>query len=90
MRLKYPVGPIQNIDEVFNDPQVLARNMIVELEHPEMGAVSTAANPIKFSATPVEYQKAPPRLGEDTESVLSEMLGYSEDAIRELKGRGVI
>ena len=75
-KVKVPCGPIQTIDEVFNDPQVLARNMVVEVEHPELGAVPTVANPIKFSSTPVAYHKAPPLLGEDTVVVLSDLLGF--------------
>jgi crotonobetainyl-CoA:carnitine CoA-transferase CaiB-like acyl-CoA transferase len=80
-----PCGPIQRIDEVFNDPQVLSREMVVNVEHPDMGPVPTVANPIKYSATPLEYRKAPPRLGEDTETVLSELLELSDNQISELR-----
>jgi crotonobetainyl-CoA:carnitine CoA-transferase CaiB-like acyl-CoA transferase len=88
--IKVPCGPIQSIDEVFTDPQVVARNMVVEVEHPEMGPVKTVANPIKFSATPTHYPKAPPRLGEDTEKVLREILGVRGDEIDELRRRGIL
>jgi crotonobetainyl-CoA:carnitine CoA-transferase CaiB-like acyl-CoA transferase len=88
--IKVPCGPIQSIDEVFTDPQVVARNMVVEVEHPEMGPVKTVANPIKFSATPTHYPKAPPRLGEDTEKVLREILGVHGDEIDELRRRGIL
>ncbi|MCZ6830689.1 MAG: CaiB/BaiF CoA-transferase family protein [Gammaproteobacteria bacterium] len=89
-KIKVPCGPIQTIEEVFSDPQVLARNMVVEVQHPEMGAVPTVANPIKFSSTALEYLKAPPRLGEDTETVLADLLGLSAAAINGLKERGVV
>jgi crotonobetainyl-CoA:carnitine CoA-transferase CaiB-like acyl-CoA transferase len=88
--IKVPCGPIQSIDEVFTDPQVVARNMVVEVEHPETGPVKTVANPIKFSATPTHYPKAPPRLGEDTEKVLREILGVHGDEIDELRRRGIL
>ncbi|WP_275098392.1 CaiB/BaiF CoA transferase family protein [Sedimenticola hydrogenitrophicus] len=65
-----PCGPINNIAEVFDDPQVLARGMRLELPHPLAGTVPQVANPVKFSRTPVEYQGAPPLLGADTEAVL--------------------
>ena len=88
--IKVPCGPIQTISEVFTDPQVLARNMVVEVEHPGLGPVTTVANPIKFSSTPVAYEKAPPQLGEDTDTVLSNMLGFSAAKISGLKERGVL
>ena len=88
--IKVPCGPIQTIDEVFSDTQVLARNMVVEVEHPELGSVPTVANPIKFSATPAAYLKAPPLLGEDTDDVLSRLLGIDKTRIADLKSRGVV
>jgi crotonobetainyl-CoA:carnitine CoA-transferase CaiB-like acyl-CoA transferase len=87
--IKVPGGPIQTIDEVFTDPQVLARNMVVDVPHPKFGPVKTVANPIKYSATPLEYAKAPPSLGEDTEFVLRDVLGKSEEQIEQLRERGV-
>lgn len=89
-RIKIPCGPIQSIDEVFSDPQVMAREMIVEIEHPEFGSVKTVANPIRYSQTPLVYHKAPPQLGEDTETVLANMLGFDEARIADLKFRGVV
>ncbi len=69
-----PCGPINNIDEVFSDPQVLSRGMRLDLPHPVAGHVPQVANPVKFSRTPVEYQGAPPLLGADTETVLNWLL----------------
>jgi crotonobetainyl-CoA:carnitine CoA-transferase CaiB-like acyl-CoA transferase len=88
--IKVPCGPIQSIEEVFRDPQVLARNMVVDVEHPEIGAVTTVANPIKYSSTPVGYHKAPPTLGEDTDTVLANVLGRSSEEIQELRERGIV
>jgi crotonobetainyl-CoA:carnitine CoA-transferase CaiB-like acyl-CoA transferase len=59
-----PAGPINNIDEVLNDPQVLARGMRVKLPHPDNPALEVVGNPIKLSRTPVTYERHPPRLGE--------------------------
>lgn len=59
-----PAGPINNVDEVFSDPQILARDMVVTLPHSLGGSVAMAGNPIKLSRTPVSYRTAPPTLGE--------------------------
>ncbi|MDJ0878743.1 MAG: CoA transferase [Halieaceae bacterium] len=59
-----PAGPINNVDEVFADPQVLARGMRVKLPHPDNPDLEVAGNPIKLSRTPVEYLRPPPKLGE--------------------------
>lgn len=66
-----PAGPINNVDDVFNDPQILARGMKVNLAHPHNADLQVAGNPIQLSRTPVEYQRPPPLLGEHTDSVLS-------------------
>jgi len=65
-----PCGPINDVKQVFSDPQVLSRGMRLDLSHPVAGQVPQVANPVKFSCTPVEYQGAPPLLGADTETVL--------------------
>lgn len=85
-----PCGPIQTIGEVFEDPQVIARGMQVELEHPVMGKVPGIASPIKYSRTKIEYGKAAPVLGEDTETVLKRVLGKSGDEIDELRSKRVV
>ncbi|MEC8429084.1 MAG: CaiB/BaiF CoA-transferase family protein, partial [Pseudomonadota bacterium] len=59
-----PAGPINNVDEVFSDPQILARDMVVTLPHSLGGSVAMAGNPVKLSRTPVSYRTAPPTLGE--------------------------
>ncbi|RBW51813.1 CaiB/BaiF CoA transferase family protein [Marinobacter sp. F3R11] len=85
-----PCGPIQNLAEVFEDPQVQARNMKIELEHPQLGKVPGIANPIKFSKTQQVYRKAPPLLGEDTDAVLQRLLDKSPEEIASLRARGVL
>ncbi len=85
-----PCGPIQDIAQVFRDPQVLARGMKVELPDAEAGSISGVANPIKYSKTTLEYAKAPPRLGVDTVDVLERVLGKSQEDIALLKEKDAI
>ena len=85
-------GPINRLSEVFADPQVKARNMVVEMAHPTAagGTVKLLANPVRLSATPADYRLPPPLLGADTEAVLGELLGLDPAAIAGLRERGVI
>jgi crotonobetainyl-CoA:carnitine CoA-transferase CaiB-like acyl-CoA transferase len=76
-----PAGPINTLDQVYEDPQVLARGMKREMPHPTAGTVPIASSPLKFSDSPVEYRRPPPMLGEHTEQVLSEKLGLSAEEI---------
>ncbi|WP_308367163.1 MULTISPECIES: CaiB/BaiF CoA-transferase family protein [unclassified Microbulbifer] len=85
-----PCGPINDLDQVFADPQVQARGMVLEQPHPQAGAVKTVRNPVIFSETELEYEQAPPVLGEHTEEVLREWLGRSEDEIAELKRENIV
>jgi crotonobetainyl-CoA:carnitine CoA-transferase CaiB-like acyl-CoA transferase len=85
-----PAGPINSLDAVFDDPQVLARNMRIDLPHPVAGRVSLVANPLRLSETPVTYRSAPPPLGAQTREVLAERLAMSATAIAELQAKGVI
>ncbi len=71
---KVPAGPINTIDKVMNDPQILARNMRVTLDHPDNSELEVIGNPIHFSRTPNRYDIAPPRLGQHTESVLDKLI----------------
>ena len=68
-----PCGPINSIDAVFGDPQIRAREMVIELEHPDNPALHLAGNPLKFSRTPVSYRRPPPLLGEHTQQILREL-----------------
>jgi crotonobetainyl-CoA:carnitine CoA-transferase CaiB-like acyl-CoA transferase len=84
---KVPSGPINDLADVFADPHVNARGMTVQLPHPLAGDVRLVASPMKFSATPVQYQRPPPLLGEHTAEVLREFgLGDAElAALREAR-----
>ncbi|MBX6320111.1 CaiB/BaiF CoA-transferase family protein [Pigmentiphaga sp.] len=85
-----PCGPINTIDQTFNDPQVQARGLRLDLPHPLAGTVPSVASPLRLSETPVRYRNAPPLLGQDTEAVLREYLGMSEEEVRRYApaGRG--
>ncbi|MDX1560399.1 MAG: CaiB/BaiF CoA-transferase family protein [Marinobacter sp.] len=85
-----PCGPVNTLDEVFDDPQVLARGMKQSLQHPDLGGVPTVGNPIKLKLTPVSYRMAPPLLGEHSEQVLQQIVGLSADDIKALRERGVV
>jgi crotonobetainyl-CoA:carnitine CoA-transferase CaiB-like acyl-CoA transferase len=76
-----PAAPINSVEEAVSDAQTLARNMIVQLEHPALGMARSIGNPIKFSETPVSYRLPPPLLGEHTWEVLRG-LGYSEEEVQ--------
>jgi crotonobetainyl-CoA:carnitine CoA-transferase CaiB-like acyl-CoA transferase len=85
-----PCGPINDLQQVFADPQVQARGLRVDLPHPLAGSVPQVASPIRLSATPVQYRNAPPLLGEHTEQVLQQWLGLSLQQIAELRRAGVL
>ena len=85
-----PCGSVNNIDEVFRDPQVLARQMIQELPHPTAGTIKMVGSPLRLSRTPVRIEDAPPTLGQHTEEVLSRLLGYSSQDIQRLREEGAI
>ena len=85
-----PCGPINSIDEVFANPQVMARGLQVGLTRDDGVQVPGVANPIVFSETPVTYEKPPPRLGDGTEKVLREQLGLDADRIAALRGKGIV
>jgi len=84
-----PCGPINQVDEILNDPHVKARGMIVELEHPVAGLVRSLGNPVKLSATPAAYRLPPPTLGQHTAEVLGE-LGYGPEEVERLREDGVV
>ncbi len=85
-----PAGPVNNMEHLFADPQILHRDMIAEVEHPTIGTLRLAGIPIKFSETPGVIRRPPPLCGQHSDEVLAELLGYSADRIEELKARGVI
>jgi len=73
-----PCGPIQTIDQVFAHPQVIARDIWKNIPHPTGGSSPTTASPMNFSATPVQYRRAAPTLGQHTDEVLNEILGIKK------------
>jgi formyl-CoA transferase len=85
-----PCGPINNVKEVFENPQVVARGLRVEIPHPTAGKVSLIRSPMRFSETPIEYNTPPPLLGQHTDDVLRDVLGKSTDDIAALKKNGVV
>jgi len=89
-RLAVPCGPINSLEDVFKDPQVVAREMRIDMGHPLAGTAPLVASPMRLSETPVEYRNSPPLLGEHTQRVLAEVLGMSADEIGTLRDSGVL
>jgi crotonobetainyl-CoA:carnitine CoA-transferase CaiB-like acyl-CoA transferase len=85
-----PNGPINNLKQVFEEPQVVARGMRIELDHAVAGRVPLIASPMKFSATPLEFKNPPPVLGQHTDEVLSKLLKLDNAAISKLRADGVV
>ncbi|WP_080744930.1 CaiB/BaiF CoA transferase family protein [Cupriavidus necator] len=85
-----PCGPINNYEEVFEHPQVAHRQLRVDLPHAAGGIIGTVRNPVRFSATPVEYRRAPPLRGQHTAEILANLLGRDAFAISELQSSGVV
>jgi formyl-CoA transferase len=85
-----PCGPINTLDKVFSMPQVEARDMLIHLQHAKIGDLRLVGSALELSDTPVDYKLPPPRLGEHTEAVLKELLGYSPEQILDLQERRVI
>ena len=85
-----PCGPINDIGEVFDNPQVKARGMAFEMDHPAAGKVKLVRSPMKLSATPAQASLPPPMLGQHTEEVLRDLLGRSAEDIAALRAGGVL
>ena len=88
--LKIGCGPINTLEQVFADPHVQAREMVVEMAHGSGETVKVIANPVKLSATPPSYRSAPPVLGEHTNAVLSDVLKMNAAEIAALKEKGIL
>ena len=88
--LKIGCGPLNTLEQVFADPHVQAREMVVEMAHGSGETVKVIANPVKLSATPPSYRSAPPVLGEHTNAVLSDVLKMSAAEIAALKEKGIL
>ena len=85
-----PTSAINSIADAFDMPQVKQRGVEIKLDHPQSGTISSVANPLNFSATPVEYRNAAPLHGADTDKVLSELLELPKSEIEVLRSQGVI
>ena len=88
--VKVPVGAINNIAQALDEPQIQARDMLVNIPHPLNPAFTMVGSPIKLSETPVEYQRPAPMLGQDTDAVLRDRLGLSAKQLAGLKDLGII
>lgn len=89
-RAGVPNGPINTVAQVVQDAQVLARQMLVEVPHPTAGAVKMAGVPIKLSETPGGVRLPPPLLGQHSDEILRNLLGYSAEQIAQLRAEGVV
>lgn len=84
-----PVGPIQNMEQLFNDPHVEAREMKMEIPHPTAGTIPLVGSPLKLSRTKVEVRRHPPLAGEHTEEILREY-GFTVEQIKQWQARNVL
>jgi crotonobetainyl-CoA:carnitine CoA-transferase CaiB-like acyl-CoA transferase len=85
-----PCGPINDLAQVFDEPQVRHRGLRIDLPHPLAGSVPGVRNPVLFGRTPIAYERAPPPLGADTEAVLATRLGLDVAALAALREQGVV
>ena len=88
--LKIGCGPINTLKQVFADPHVIARGMVIEMDHSTGVPVQVIANPVKLSETPADYRVAPPTLGEHTQEILGDLLGMSAREIARLRDKGIV
>jgi crotonobetainyl-CoA:carnitine CoA-transferase CaiB-like acyl-CoA transferase len=87
---KIPCGSINNIEQVFEHPQIKARGTKVTIEHSQLGTIQQVANPLKFSETPIQYKNPAPVLGENSVNILKDELNYSDTEIEELRRMNII
>ncbi|OYY52118.1 MAG: CoA transferase, partial [Polynucleobacter sp. 35-46-207] len=85
-----PCGPINNFEEVFDNEQVKARGVQIEVPHPSAGSMKLVASPMRLSETPVEVRLAPPLLGQHTDEILHERLQMDANTIAELQEKGIV
>jgi succinate--hydroxymethylglutarate CoA-transferase len=85
-----PFGPVQSLQQVFHDPQVIHNKMIQEFTHPTVGKVRVPGPPVGYSTIQTDVRLSSPQLGQHTSQVLAEVLGYDSDQIKELEAAGAI
>ena len=85
-----PCGPLNNIQQVFDDPHIKSRGVQVAIPHPRAGSVPALANPARLAQTPPTYERPAPLLGEHTREILSSVLGLSDAEIKQLAAEKVI
>lgn len=85
-----PFGPVASVADAVASPQVAAREMLIEIEHPALGPIVVGGVPVKLSATPGSVHKAPPTVGEDNDRIYGELLGFGREEIAGLRASGVI
>lgn len=88
--VKVPIGPVNTLDRVFDDPQTIHRKMRIRLDHSTGASVDLLGNPLRFSATPVTYRRPPPMRAEHTDETLRELLGATPQALESWRQAGVI
>jgi CoA:oxalate CoA-transferase len=88
--MRIPCGPVNTIDKIASDPYVAAREMIIDVHHPDAGTFKVVNTPFKFSRTPCKAEKASPELGEHNEQILGQLLGMKSEEVSELKKSGII
>jgi formyl-CoA transferase len=87
---QFPCGPINNLEQVFSMSHVKEREMLVEMEHPTIGALPLVGSPLKMGGTPVAYRLPPPLMGEHTNEILTSLLGFSAEKVTQLTESGCI
>jgi crotonobetainyl-CoA:carnitine CoA-transferase CaiB-like acyl-CoA transferase len=85
-----PNGPINTLEQVFQEPQAIARGLRLEMQHPLAGKISLIRSPMRFSETPPEHEIPPPLLSQHTDDILRGMLGRSDEEIATLRAAGVV
>jgi succinate--hydroxymethylglutarate CoA-transferase len=86
----FPFAPISNIEETFDHPQIKARGLVHEVDHPRAGKIKMVGPPVKYSDAQTSVRMPPPLLGAHTSDVLENVLGYSKEKVEKLRGEGAI
>jgi crotonobetainyl-CoA:carnitine CoA-transferase CaiB-like acyl-CoA transferase len=87
---QFPCGPINTFEQVFAMPHVREREMLVEMQHPTIGALPLVGSPLKMGGTPVSYRLPPPLMGEHTKDILQDVLGFSTEKVTKLRESGCV